>query len=711
MLDEFNPKIFLQKAKPPEYAEIALSEIAKALFSSRGIDRLYSHQAEGIRLASEGKNVVVVAPTASGKSEIYMSAIIDRALKGENSLVIYPTKALSRDQLKRFEPLALYGIRAEIYDGDTPDSKREKMRKNPPKIMITNFDMLHFILLNNSKFDSFFSKLSLVVVDELHTYSGVFGGHAGNIIWRLKRILAKKHSRRAQFICTSATIANAKSFSQLLFGEEFSEAGNQGAPSGEFEHILIAPQGESYTTASLHIAEELELKTLLFANSHAVVERLGIMGKRMGLNIAVYRAGLEQEKRRELETGFKSGAIRVLATTSALELGMDIGDVDAVILAGFPGSITRVRQRIGRAGRKGQKAYGIYVARESPLDQYYIEKPDEYLNGEPESCFANPGNENLVRVHLLSAAKDALLSENEIKGREQEAQYLLEAGLLKKLGKFIIPTPKGTQIARSLSIRGVGKSIRIVDADSEKQMGERGFPMAIGELFEGAVYLHGGRAYMSESLDLEYGVAKVRRIDEEIDFYTQPLSVKEAEVVEELKTREAFGFPLAFGKLHITTTVHGFLVKENFSGRMVGEHSFREPYTYDFDTYGIWIDLDGLESMDNFGDGLHGFEHVFIAMIPALTGADSKELGGLSYPSGRMYVYDGIPDGSGVTGVVFDKFEKIAAMASERLSHCECEAGCPKCILDSMCGNDNRMLNKKSAGAISLELAGKLGKV
>lgn len=704
MLDDFNPKTFAQPAKSPHYAEAELCEVAKSFFSSRGIEKLYRHQAEGIKLAREGKNIIVVAPTASGKSEIYMNAIIESALQGENSLLIYPTKALSRDQLKRFEPLALYGIRAEIYDGDTQQHKREKIRKDPPQILITNFDMLHFILLNNGKFDSFLEKLRLVVADELHTYTGVFGGHVSNIIWRLKRVMEKKHRAKLRFICTSATIGNAKSFAQFIFGQEFREVSAEGAPSGQFEHILITPEGESYTTASLRIAEEMEKKTLIFANSHAVAERLGMIGKQMGLNIAAYRAGLEYEKRREIEKKFKQGQIRVLATTSALELGMDIGDVDAVILAGFPGSITKVRQRIGRAGRKGQKAYAIYVAKENPLDQYYFENEKEYLEGEPENCFANPNNATVVRLHLLSAAKDALLSEEETKGKENELDSLLESGLLKKLGKFYIPTPEGSKTVRAVSIRGIGKSIRIIDADSGKQIGEREFPMALNELFEGAVYLHGGQAYMGESLELEYGIAKVRKIGQEVDFYTQALTTKEAEVLEEIKTRDVLGYPLSFGKLHVTTKVHGFLAKETFSGRKMGEHSFREPYVYDFNTYGIWADLDALaERIGNFGDGLHGFEHVFIAMIPALTGADAKELGGLSYPSGRMYVYDGVPEGNGVTSVVFEKFEKIAQMANERLQSCKCENGCPKCVLDSMCGNDNRFLDKSAARVISEE--------
>lgn len=702
MLDDFNFKSFIQPAKKPKYSKVELNEIAKSVFSERGIVKFYKHQAEGIKLAREGKNIVVVAPTASGKSEIYINAIIEAALCGQSSLVIYPTKALSRDQMKRFESLSIYGIRAEIYDGDTSPSKREKIRKEPPQIIITNFDMLHFMLLNNEKFNSFFEKLKICVVDELHTYTGVFGGHVGNIISRLKRILEKKHKRKIQFICTSATISNAKSFANLLFGEDFVEIIGEGAPSGEVQHIIIVPKGESYITTSLRIAEELEKKTLIFANSHLVAELLGIRGERIGLNIKVYRAGLNQDLRRELEHSFKSGNVRILATTSALELGMDIGDVDAVILAGFPGSITNLRQRVGRAGRKGQKAYGVYVARENPLDYYYVEHPEEYLNGEPEYCFANPSNEKLVKIHLLASAKDALLSENEVKGKEKEIQELVDSELLKKLGKFYILTSQGTKLINSLSIRGIGKNIRIIDAESEKQIGERAFPMAITELFEGAIYLHGGQPYISEKLDLKYGIAKVRKINEEVNFYTQALSTKEAEVIKEMKSRTVLDFSLCFGKIHITTTVHGFLIKDD-SERKLSEHSFEQPYVFDFDTYGIWVDFDSLvPKIENFGEGLHGFEHVFIAMIPALTGADPKEVGGLSYPSGRMYVYDGIPDGSGATSIVYEKFEKIAKMAEERLELCDCENGCPKCILDAMCGNDNYMLNKESARKISL---------
>lgn len=285
---------------------------------------------------------------------------------------------------------------------------------------------------------------------------------------------------------------------------------------------------------------------------------------------------------------------------------------------------------------------------------------------------------------------------------------LLEAGLLKKLGKFYVPTPDGTRIAQTLNIRGIGRNIRIIDAESGKQIGEREFPMAISELFEGAVYLHGGEVYTSEQLDIVKGFAKIRKIDQEVDFYTHALSTKEINTITEIKKREVLEYPLSFGKLHVRTKVHGFVVKETVSGRKISEHTFEQPYIYDFSTYGIWIDLDALaEKVVNFGDGLHGFEHVSISMMPALTGADGKELGGLSYPSGRMYVYDGVPGGNGVTDIVFNKFEKVAQMANLRLENCKCENGCPKCILDPMCGNDNHFLDKHAALEISRHIIGK----
>jgi len=389
-----------------------------------------------------------------------------------------------------------------------------------------------------------------------------------------------------------------------------------------------------------------------------------------------------------LSTISRAGKVKYLATTSALELGIDIGDTDVVVLAGFPGTITRVRQRIGRCGRAGQQGYGVFVAKESPLDQYYVENPKEYLYGEPEHCYINPKNENIRKLHILSAAKDQMFSPEEISEEiAKNIELLEEEGLIKKWGNFYSTTKEGAKRARLINLRSAGGSVKIYNTEIEKQIGERGIAMAIKELFEGAIYLHGGRPYLSKNLDLEKMEAWVEPMHRAVEEYTSALSNKSAEAVEELASRECLGHKISFGKVHISEEVYGFLVKDMFGATRIAEHTFETPYLYEYDTYALWIDLDDMVyDVPEFGDGLHAFEHVSISMMPAITGADPKELGGLSYPSGRMYVYDSVEDGNGVTQVVFSKFEKIVQMTKDRLEKCDCEKGCPKCILDPSCG-------------------------
>ncbi len=704
MLEEYFPIEVIEKAREAQYANYPLSSIVKNVFADRGIISLYRHQADGIKYVEEGKNVVIVAPTAGGKSEVFLVPAVEAAFKGENTLLLYPTKALARDQHSRFSEFALYGVRCEIYDGDTPHGKREKIRERPPQIIISNMDMLHFILLHNRLFSKFFEKLKYVVLDEVHICSGIFGAHSANVLWRLKRIMKKKYGRTLQFIATSATIGNAKEFCESLSGEKFEIVEGNSSPRSEFHHLIVSP-AESYTVASLRIAEEIGRKALIFGNSHSVVERMGVMGSRMDLPLAVYRSGLRQDDRRRIEEDFKKGRTKFLATTSALELGIDIGDTDVVILAGFPGTITRVKQRIGRCGRKG-KGYGVFVAKESPLDQYYVENPNEYLYGEPESCYVNPENENVRRMHILSAAKDAMISPDELDEKTLPVVLgLEEEGLMKKWGSLYSITKEGSKRARLINLRRGGGSIKIFNTETEKQIGTREVSMAIKELYEGAIYLHGGRAYFSKNLDLEKMEAWVEPVGQLSEEYTTALTEKSAEVVEERATRECLGHKLSFGKVHISEEVYGFTIKDVFGGNRLGEHKFEKPYLFEYDTYALWIDLEELVySIPEFGDGLHAFEHVSIGMMPAITGADPKELGGLSYPSGRMYVYDSVEDGSGVTQVVYKKFESVTRMALNRLEKCSCEKGCPKCILDPMCGNDNRFLNKESAKLIAESL-------
>ncbi|MCP4647366.1 MAG: DEAD/DEAH box helicase, partial [bacterium] len=516
MLEDYHPIEEIEPAREAQYSDFPLSPTIKNVFSSRGIEHLYRHQAEGILQVQEGKNVVIVAPTAGGKSEVFIVPAVDGAVNGDNTLLLYPTKALARDQHLRFSEFALYGVRTETYDGDTPQGKREKIRAAPPQIIISNMDMLHFILLNNRLFTKFFEKLKYVVLDEVHIYSGIFGAHASNVLWRLKRLIKKKYNRDIQFIATSATVGNAKEFSEGLTGEKFVLVEGDSSPRSEFHHLLISPH-ESYSVAALRIADDLGRKALIFGNSHSLVERMGMMASRMNIPLAVYRSGLRQDDRRRVESDFKAGRIKYLATTSALELGIDIGDTDVVVLAGFPGTITRVRQRIGRCGRKGQKGYGIFVAKESPLDQYYVENRNEYLHGEPENCYINPKNENVRRLHTLSAAKDMMFSPEEL---DEETLKIIESleeeELLKKWGNFYSPTKEGAMRARLINLRSAGASVKIYNTETEKRIGERGVGMALKELFEGAIYLHGGRPYLSKKLDLEKMEAWVEPMDRKV---------------------------------------------------------------------------------------------------------------------------------------------------------------------------------------------------
>ncbi|VVB65817.1 ATP-dependent DNA helicase Hel308 [Candidatus Gugararchaeum adminiculabundum] len=705
MLEIFEPITHKEPARKPTFGECEIDESVQSILEGRGIAKLYKHQCDGIAKVRDGKNVVVVAPTASGKSEVYLVPVVEEALKGKKTLVLYPTKALSRDQLARFREFTLLGVRAEVYDGDTAQNARAKIRANFPHILISNVDMLHHMLMRARLFNEFWKNLRFVVVDEIHSYTGVSGAHAANVFRRLKRVLAK-NGAAPQFICSSATVGNAKEFAEKLFEEQFAEVDANDAPKSAIEHYIIGggERGEdlSYTTKTIRVLEELRRKTLIFGNSHSVVERLSLMARDAGIPLQVYRAGLHPNDRKKIEMDFKSGKINALATTSALELGMDIGSVDAVVLAGFPGTITRVKQRLGRAGRKGQTAIGVYVARDNPLDLYYAEKSDEYLYGAPEDCYVNPDNPFVLEKHLLAKMRDWPLEENELgdaNGEKEMLKRMIDDGEVKKWGEYFIPTKDGLKKLRQLSIRGAGSTVKIFDVERNKAIGEREIQMAIKELYPGALYLHGGRKY--ESLKLEKNTAFVTPVHEQTTEYTvaqYDRNIEEMSVLEERDVFKGKDMKLKFGRVHVTEDVFGFITKDFFSEMTTGRHELAEPLHYEYDTNAIWTDFDpNVIDAENFGDGLHALEHVSISMMPALSGADQKELGGLSYPHGRMYVYEGVAGGSGLTQIVFHRFEQAVGMALERLKNCKCEKGCPKCVLDPMCGNNNKYLSKEVA--------------
>ena len=724
MLDDFSPRWIVEKARKAKYAEdIEIAPPILEILNSRGIKKLYSHQAEAIKKIREGKNIVLMAPTAAGKTECYMIPVVEAALSGRTSLLIFPTKALSRDQWARIREFALLGVRAEVYDGDTPASKRSKIREDMPHVIITNVDMLHFMLSNSRLWSDFFSRLSIVVIDEAHAYSGILGAHVANVIWRLKRLCAgtresaspkarqgtlfdlsysggtKFKSDKIQFVLSSATIGNALEFCNKLCGEELEIVIGDGAPRGKINHAIVNMEGESVVTTCLKIAKEIGKKTIIFANSHNMAERLAITAKKIGMDVRAYRSGISAQERRELEAGFHSGRIKCLAATSALELGMDVGDAQLAIMAGIPGTVTSMKQRAGRVGRKGQESYSIMVARQSPLDQYYAGNPQMCLDGKAEDCYANMHNENVRAMHILSACKDRVLNLDEIeKGEVKILEKLESEGLVRNFGSSYMSTKDGTIAIRKMSLRNAGRRIRIFDIEEKKIIGEREISMAIGELYPGAAYLLGGKRFESEELSLERGQAAVREIFGEETTYTQALKEKNAEITKIRGEARWNNIELGWGDVHIVDEVHGYTVKDVFSGAVLSKHSIDTPIVYEFDTQGFWADWDVYaDGSAQYSSGLHAIEHVNIAMMPAMTGADSNEIGGISYPDGRIFYYEGVEGGVGLSELVMKRYGECMEMSLERLKTCRCENGCPKCIYSPQCGNSNFYLDKNKA--------------
>lgn len=710
MLEEYDVRWVEQKSTPPKFSrlpECVLPQVMDSL-NNRGIKRLYTHQAEAIGLIESGKDIVLMAPTAAGKTECYMIPVVQAALRGKCSLLLFPTKALSRDQWSRIREFAMLGVRSEVYDGDTPAHKRSKIRTDMPHVIITNVDMLHYMLTNNRLWRDFFKKLRYVVIDEVHAYSGTLGSHVSNLMWRLRRVCEDNH---IQYIVSSATIGNPREFASKICDREFELVEGKGAPRAKIKHGIVSIGDQSIVSTSIKIAQEMGKKSIVFANSHNMAERLAMVADKLDFDVQVYRSGLGPEKRRDIEAGFRFGRFQTLAATSALELGMDVGDADLAIMAGFPGTVTRLRQRVGRVGRKGQQAYAIFVARGSPLDQYYANNPKIYLEGAAESCFAKFDNAYVRYLHLLSAAKDMPLKTDEV-GRDdlQILTRLEDDGLLRRFNDLYSTTKEGTIKARKISLRNAGQRIKIVHAETGKVVGDRDISMAISELYKGAIYLLSGKRYTSLGLDLDQGLAKIVELEDDGQYYTQALKNKNAEILG-TENRSSWGMiELQSGPVHITDEVYGYVLKDSFSGATVNRKMLDESLMHEYDTHAFWADWDPwAEQKAEFADGLHALEHVSISMMPAISGADPAEIGGISYPDGRIFYYEGVEGGTGLSEAIMPRYSEIVEMSRDRLQRCRCESGCPSCIFSPQCGNNNYHLNKNEALKLStcaLEAAG-----
>ncbi len=688
-----------------------------------GIGQLFSHQAEAIQKIRTGRNVVVVTPTASGKTLTYFLPIIERLMREpeKSALVLFPLKALEQDQKLKaaYWQKVLTGqldLSVEIYDGDTPGHVRARLKKRPPHFLFSNPDMLHAgFMAFHQGWETFLRRLQFIVIDELHAYRGIFGSHILQVFRRLSRLLAY-YSVKPQFIALSATIANPVELAEKLTGQSFELVSESGAPLGERRFLFLDPP-HSVTSAAARLfiqAVEQGLKTIVFTRARATTEIIHrtILDTRPELAhlISSYRAGFLPEERREIEARLAGGDLKGVVSTSALELGIDIGGLDVCILAGYPGSITATWQRSGRVGRRGEESAVILLTQPDALEQYFLHNPSDFFGRPFESAIVSEDNEEILRAHLPSAAAEIPLMEDDpfidIQRHEKTLHALEREGLLVRSasGKQWFPgVPRPQQ---SVSIRHVGHTFDIVCSDETKPIGEISGPAVFRECHVGAIYLHRGRQYEVQKLDLERKRVEVQPVS--VAIYTMVRSDKKTEILDETAQKKVKSFVVHLGKVKVTETYHSFERRRLYSQELLSVEPLELP-PQSYTTQGIWIEIPAeiprqlAQEERHFMGGIHAMEHAAISLVPLFALCDRGDVGGISYTQhpqlqgGAVFIYDGYAGGMGIAKHVYDVIEELLQRTHKLISECPCEDGCPSCIHSPKCGAGNKPLDKTAA--------------
>jgi DEAD/DEAH box helicase domain-containing protein len=696
-----------------------------------GIEELYAHQADAVEAAWGGPTIITTG-TASGKSLCFNLPTLDVLCRDRKAraLYLYPTKALAQDQARALNELGLGKlVRPAIYDGDTRKEDRLAIRRRS-NLVLTNPDMLHMgILPNHRMWADFFANLAVVVVDEAHVYRGVFGSHVANVLRRLRRI-ASAYGTEPRFLLASATIANPVELGERLTGhEDLSLIDRDGAPAARRQIAMWNPpvtdealgtRASPYGEAAGMLAELVRRgsRTICFIKSRKMVEltaKLVADELRRGDDpsladrIAPYRAGYTPQQRRELEARLTSGELLAVVTTDALELGIDIGALDAAVCVTFPGTVASLRQMWGRAGRRG-RGLAVYVAGEDALDQFFCRHPDEFLERPVEAAILDHENESIHLAHLLCAAHEGPLSDSDadVLGPRwrAHAEHLVAAGeLVERRGEFVLRRPEEYPAAR-VSLRSASPDqFQVVDTSSGEMLGTVESARAHTTTHEGAIYLHLGRSYEVQELDLDARRALVRPFDG--NWYTQPKKETDTWIERLLDRRETLGVTLSFGVVSVTDQVLAYQRKQLPDHEVIDLQALDLPETT-FTTQALWYEFeDGiLESdfpLELLLGSLHAAEHAQIAVLPLLAMCDRWDIGGLSTnahnQTGRptIFIYDGHPGGVGITRQGFRMFETLVGDAHRLISECPCESGCPSCVQSPKCGNLNEPLAKNGA--------------
>jgi DEAD/DEAH box helicase domain-containing protein len=695
-----------------------------------GIDSLYTHQLRAFELA-EDSNLVITSGTASGKSLAFNLPVLNSiaARPKDRALYLYPTKALAQDQARKLAQLRPPGLREAIYDGDTPREERPAIRRRS-NLVLTNPDMLHMgVLPNHKSWGDFLANLEWVVVDEAHTYRGVFGSHVANVLRRLRR-LARAYGREPRFLLASATIANPVELAERLVGTGFELVDDDGAPRAGREIAMWNPplidQKSGTRRSALSEAADLlaelvthEVRTICFLKSRRGIELIQRFAREnlerrgrpeLARRIAPYRGGYTPQQRREIEARLAAGELLAVVATDALELGIDVGELDAAICTTFPGTVASLRQMWGRAGRR-RRGLAVYVAGQDALDQFFCRHPEEFLGRPVEAAILDHGNEQIASRHLIAAAYELPLTEEDDEvfgdGWRERAERLVAAGELRGVGGKLLPR-RPEFVADKIALRSASAdSVAVIERDAGEMLGLVEAERAFTTIHPGAVYLHLGRSYEVDRLDIEERRAIVSSFDG--DWYTRPKKETEIYIERLHEQREVAGVQLNFGEVSVTEQVIAFQRVSVVDQEPIDIVALELP-EQNFVTQALWYVLpDPLSRklpVDALLGSLHATEHSQIAVLPLIAMCDRWDIGGLStnvhFQTGRatIFIYDGHPGGVGITRRGYEEFERLLADAERLIAECPCESGCPSCVQSPKCGNLNEPLHK--AGALEL---------
>ncbi|MDD1716259.1 MAG: DEAD/DEAH box helicase [Methanolinea sp.] len=697
--------------------------------------RLYTHQQDAVDALQNGENIILTTSTASGKTLAFSLPVFERLGRdpGATALALYPTKALTNDQHKAFlamEDGTGIRVRPSVYDGDTPRERRPRIRETA-RVLLSNPHELHHLLSWHHQWGRFLSGLEFVVIDEAHRYRGVFGSHVALLIRRLRRI-CRHYGSDPRFILSTATIANPREFAEKLCGVRCRVIDRDGSPHGQRTFILFNPFHDGCGSRSVHRDTSLlvarcvqhRLQTLCFAGSRKTAELVSMWAKealsseRLGTpaQIASYRAGYLPGERRMVEEELKSGALRGVVSTNALELGIDIGSLDGVILSGFPGTMMSTWQQIGRAGRNCSESLALLVAFANPLDQYFMRHPDLLFRQSQEHAIIDLENPYILSGQVLCAAAELPLHparDLEFFGPDLPAVIASQEN-----EKLLCQTRRGYVYSGSrrtsdlVNLESISQeTYRVMAGGRVLETMDRSH--AFREAHKGAILLHQGQQYLVQSLDLDSRTIQATPV--EVDYYTRPLKSVDIRIEHTLLQRDLAVGRLSFGDV---------LVTERYSAYKMLQHETTigiEPLDLPplrFSTRALWLQVPAgiageVEAHgEDFAGGLHGLEHVFIAMMPFHVLCDRWDIGGLSVPCGgddgdpTVFVYDGYEGGIGLSEKAYARCEEILSTSRDLVSGCGCDRGCPSCIFSPKCGNDNQPLDKAATERLLHILAG-----